>query len=178
MPTPNQVITYAEIAQYLCLYDIERETRPFAGGIDQQLPRKIYLVRKNLSWLYDKDSADTRLIPLANYLFWLLNRWGLKAENVTGSGGTIAPISPSDTIKSPIKITGADFVSATLWNGQNYDSINIKATYTLQVFYNDIQRFLDEGTEWNRTSLGCNITLSGFSAIDFPSVVLYIYISP
>lgn len=92
MQSPVDVILYAEISQYLCLVDIQKGGL-YADGIDLTLPRKIYLVRKNLSWLYNLDPTDDRLIPIANYLYWLCDRWVLIAQNITGSGGAVAPIA-------------------------------------------------------------------------------------
>ena len=75
----------------------------------------------------------------------------------------------------------ADFVDATNWNGANSYGQPILPNYTLQVFWNDVNRFLEQGTEWVRTTNGIQIlnngtTITGFDA-SVNDYVFYIYIS-
>lgn len=92
----------------------------------------------------------------------------------SGSGGG----SAGTVIVSPIRITGADFATATEWDGQNSGSVTVASSYTLQVFYNDINRFLEENSEWQRTTDGIEILLAGFdSATTNINSVFYIYMS-
>lgn len=56
-----------------------------------------------------------------------------------------------------IRITSSDFASSASWTGTNNEGVVILSTYSLKVFYNDLNRFLDEGTEWNRTATGFDL---------------------
>lgn len=69
---------------------------------------------------------------------------------VTTSSGTTP-------VRDLIRITSADFVSATSWTGTNNEAVAILPAYSLKVFYNDGNRYLDEGTEWTRTSTGFDL---------------------
>ena len=91
MQTANNVILYAEICQYLSFVDNEKSGL-FAGGNDLTLPRKLYMVRKNLSFLYSKSAADERVLPLTNYLFWLCGKYAAVAQSMSGNGGSIAGV--------------------------------------------------------------------------------------
>jgi hypothetical protein len=52
MYTTLQKIEIAKVSQYLCANDIDKKAL-FGGGIDLQLPNKIYNIRKSVEWLYD-----------------------------------------------------------------------------------------------------------------------------
>ena len=94
--TVSQTIRVAKISQYLSLIDINNSGL-YKDGIDENLPRKIYMARKNLEWLYDLDPTDTRLTKVANYTYSLCGKYGLYAQNITGSGGTVSPVTPTTT---------------------------------------------------------------------------------
>ena len=115
-----------------------------------------------------------------DYLLALCGRYALIAAGASGGGGAIVP-SYTGNIISPIKITSADFADATNWNGVNSYGQLILPNYTLQVFWNDVNRFLEQGTEWVRTTNGVQIlnngtTITGFDA-SVNDYVFYIYIS-
>ena len=132
----------------------------FSGGVDQ----------------YTNDGLNAS----ANYLLALCGKYAITAQGIWGNGGAIVPIT-SDYIISPIKVVSSEFASATEWNGANIYNQPILPAYFLQVFWNDVNRFLDVGTEWNRTSQGFEIinngtTISGFDATA-NNYTFYIYIS-
>jgi hypothetical protein len=77
--TPRQVILIAKVSQYLAENDIDKKGL-YGGGMDLLLPNKIYCVRKNVSWLYDQDDANSTLQATANYLLALCGRYGLAAQ--------------------------------------------------------------------------------------------------
>lgn len=173
--TVAQKLNIAEISQYLCNLDIMKGSL-YANGIDYLHPLKIMSARKSVQNRYDRNPTDTTLEATSNYMLSLCYKW-LTAAQIINAGGGSTSSGVVQVIKSPLPITGADFATSTAWNGTNTDGITIRSTYTLQIFWNDIQRFLQEGTEWNRTSSGFNITLSGFDASANPTYSLYVYIS-
>lgn len=165
MPTVSDIINIAEVSQYLALTDIEKNGLD-GGGIDLQLPRKLYCIRKNVEWLNDLDNTQGSLIPTANYLYSLCYKNGQAALiSGGGGGGSIAPISGGGSTngRELIRITGADFANATNWNGQNSDGATIPSTNNLQVYWNGL-RYLTQGTEWIRTAQGFQILMAGFDA--------------
>lgn len=178
--TVAQKLNIADISQYLCNVDIAKGGL-YGKGIDLMHPMKIMSVRKSVQNRYDRDPTDTTLEATSNYMLSLCYKW-LSAAQIINSGGGSTGSGTVQVIKSPLPITGADFATSTAWNGTNSDGITIRSTYTLQIFWNDIQRFLQEGTEWNRTSAGFEIinngvTISGFDASANPTYSLYVYIS-
>lgn len=163
MYNPSEIINIAKISQYLCVNDIDRRGL-FGGGVDMQLPNKIYNIRKSVEFGFQYDV--TNLQATANYLYALCAPYNLKAAYILNNfnGGSVSPTIPLTTIVTPIRITQFDFVDATHWNGQNSLGQPIFGYYRLQVFANFIARYLLEGTEWERTPNGVNILLDGFDA--------------
>jgi hypothetical protein len=47
-------INIAKISQFLCLNDIDKKGL-YGGGVDLQLPRKIYNIRKSVEWMYNNS---------------------------------------------------------------------------------------------------------------------------
>ena len=175
MLTVPQKLIIAEISQYLCTNDIQKGGL-YGGGIDLLLPQKIYNIRKSVENRYNADPTDDALEATSNYLLSICYKY-LQASTIANSGGGTTESGSVQFIKSPLPITGADFATATAWNGTNSDNVSIQSSYTLQVYWNDIQRFLTEGSEWNRTQNGFEVTASGFDAISNPTYSLYVYIS-
>lgn len=129
MPTPSipQIIIDAKISQFLSSNDI-RKSGLFAGGIDINLPRKLYNIRKSVEYWYNLDSTDDTLSATSKYLYALCGKYSLIAGNVSGAGGTISPVTPFST-PSPIEfvvdnsgtfmITGQQSVTITQFIGYN-----------------------------------------------------------
>ena len=112
------------------------------------------------------QTQDPSITRTANYLYALCAPYNQKAAyiiNNFANGGT-SPTSALNAIVSPLRITQANFATATVWNGQNSLNQPIFSYYKLQVFANFIARYLIEGTEWERTANGINILLEGFDA--------------
>lgn len=179
--TVLQKINIAKLSQGYALEAIVKGGL-YGNGIDLNLSRKLYCIRKNVEWLYNLDSSDTTLTATSNYLISLCYNVFLANNNIPG--GTVAPIAPTISIKSPIMITGSLFTSALSWDGINNDGINILAAYTLQVFWNGANKFLDEDVDWTRTSTGFDLIPNGITIpVDFDGTttnaadIFFIFIS-
>lgn len=81
-----------------------------------------------------------------------------------GTGTRVVELNVTELGRDLIRITQDDFANATQWNGINSENVTIKTAYSFKLFYNDGNRYLDEGTEWQRTSTGFEILMSGFDA--------------
>ena len=81
MFTPVQVIMIAKVSQYLAENDIEKKGL-YGGGMDLLLPKKIYCVRKNVSWMYDMNSSDSSLQATTNYLYALCGKYAAAAQAI------------------------------------------------------------------------------------------------
>ena len=80
--------------------------------------------------------------------------------------------------KDLIRITSADFVSATEWTGTNTEGIVIRTANVFKVFDNNVNRYLDEGTEWNYApgGLGVKFLIGGFDST-INNYTFYIHIN-
>lgn len=75
-----------------------------------------------------------------------------------------------------IRITSSDFASSTEWNGANSESVTITTRNSFKIFDNNVNRFLDEGTEWQRTSTGAEFLIPGFDSTT-NSYTFYVHIN-
>jgi hypothetical protein len=129
------------------------------------------------------EFTNSSLIGASDYLYALCGKYGIAAQSIVTSPGYVSPINPplQTGLISPMKITSFNFANATEWNGNNSYGQEVLPNTQLEVYWNDLGRFLTEGTEWARTSQGFQIinngtTISGFDAV-LNSYVFYIYIS-
>ncbi len=182
MPTPSQVAVYAKLAQVYAANAVAKGTL-FSPYIDPRLPLMIYMENAALVWRLQYEPDDTTLYDVGNYVWALCGKFGLMAQaTITSGGGSVTPGTPT-LIQSPIRITGAEFASALSWTGTNSYGITILSSYNLQVYWNDVNRFLDENVSWTRTATGFDIIIDGTIITDFDATttnlnsVFYIYIS-
>lgn len=92
MPTVVEIINLYPIAQYLAVNDIAKSGL-YAGGTDISLPEKISNIGKSVLNRYNADPTDETLTETANYLYTLLNKYGIQAQGVNGTAGNIAHTS-------------------------------------------------------------------------------------
>lgn len=133
MPTIPEIITIAKGSQPLCANDVARKV--YGGlGVDLLLPRKIYMVRKNVERIYGQDPDDETLPATANYLYALCGKYGLAAQHKNGTAGTIAAIS---TGEAPAQLNFTVAASGTtLVDGQSSVTLSSFIGFNLVVVKN------------------------------------------
>ena len=136
------------------------------GSLDERLPSLLFLVSEGLEFLYNDDPAGDDIEIVGNYLISICRHYSEAQYLISGGGGT-TPGVVSGLIKSPILIRGYDFTSALSWAGTNSENITIASSYTLQVFWNDNNRYLVPGKEWTRTATGFDIIVNGTTITAF-----------
>lgn len=179
MPSVVNTIAIAKVSQMLASNFVARGSLFGGGTIDPRLPVMLYVERTILEKIYNADNNYTGLQVVADYVYALCGRFAAQASAILGiaSGGSVAPPTPAPGILSPIKIVSGDFATSTEWNGANSANVTFPTDAILQVYADSInQRFLNEGTEWTRTTLGVEILLDSFDA-KTEDYTLYIYIS-
>lgn len=162
--TTAEKLDIASISEYLSFVDIEKKGLN-GGGVDLQLPRKIYAIRKSIDYWYDLDPTDTSLIQTSNYLLALCGYYGAKAQNIVTSAGTVAP-SSSSTAPLPLQ-----FIVAT--SGTTFINGDTSVTLTTFIGYNLLfarggvpQSVLTSEPSyysWNRTTGLFSISPSAFT---------------
>lgn len=173
-PTIANTIIFAKGSQYLATVDILRGGL-YSGGVDYNLPRKLYLVRKNVEWLNTLDSSDTTLLSTAKFLYGLCGKYALDAQEIVINAGTIVtpitPITPSSSVTMPFYIVKkSDFTNATDYINPVLDGKDIA------VFGNWINRYL-ESDEYTLLSGGIvRILISGFDSTLFDPTKIIIRI--
>lgn len=95
MPTVPQIIEIAKISQYLSAQDVSKGAL-FGPRISPSTPIVLYCERKAVEWLYDLDPTADSLTLTANYLYSLCRGYNLKAQSITGGGGSIVPPVPAN----------------------------------------------------------------------------------
>jgi len=165
--TVSQKITIGLLSEAYSTIDILKSGL-YGGGIDLQLPRKIYCLTKNIQWLYNLSPNDSTLTDTTNYLIAICGKYYLQSQGAISGGQIINPNQPTQ-FTYLIPITGADFSDAT-----NYNNPKIVGKI-LQIFWNDINRYI-LSSEYNQTSTGIDILIPGFDATANPTYELLIYI--
>lgn len=88
-------ITTEKICQYLAA-DGNAKKLLFQGGGNRPLQsRLLYLVRKSVEYLYNRDANDTALPQQANYMYSLCNPYVAAANRIINAGTTGDIINPS-----------------------------------------------------------------------------------
>lgn len=149
-------------------------------------PVTIAIVTDALRWGYEGGAqTDQSVRNTTNYLVWLTGFFGQQAQAIIdggGDGGTVIP-GTAAPIKSPIMITGSMFATSLGWEGANNDGMVILPSYSLQVFWNGLNRYLIEGYEWARTAKGFDIIVNGETITAFDALganatdIFFIFIS-
>ena len=117
---------------------------------------------------YNPLDTDYQLLDNAYYLYNLCNRYIAEAKGIDYGSGEI--INPSQPFAGLIRITSINFINAT-----EYDNANIVGR-DIQVFWNDVSRYLIPNTEWQFTATGIQILVDGFNA-QTSDYTLFIYIN-
>ena len=73
------IIEIAKVSQYLAQNDID-DKGLYGGGIDLNLPQKIYNIRKSVEWMYDQDSTEPSLGATSEYLLALCSKYRSLAQ--------------------------------------------------------------------------------------------------
>lgn len=68
-------------------YSLER------GSIQEDLDVQLYNARKDLEYEYAQDPSSTNLFKIGNYVLALCGIYLLRAQAISGAGGTISPIT-------------------------------------------------------------------------------------
>ena len=119
MLTVAQILDVAKISQYLATIDIEKGSlfgQRVVPETPQILSNEIFAVE---SW-YNLNPADPTLIETSNYLYALCRGYNLQAQQISGTGGVITPVNPTqipnpyDFEVTPSSIVPAGATNATL----------------------------------------------------------------
>lgn len=167
LKTPADIIDLAKLSQ---MYAANAKSRGdlFAAELSPKLFRILYVERKSLEWMYDLDPTNSTLQNVANYVYRLCGRFGLKAAGVLGGGpggGTvITPITPGSmgiSFEYLIPIRASDFFSATEYRdsriaGKQVEVFwknipNYQSSFGWQLIYtpNGFEVFVDNGSGGN-----------------------------
>jgi hypothetical protein len=98
--TVSQILDIAKISQYISTIDVANGSL-FGQRVVPETPQILYNERKAVEWLYNLNPADTSLTETSNYLYSLCRGYNLQAQQVSGTGGIITPVNPTQ-IPNPI----------------------------------------------------------------------------
>jgi hypothetical protein len=159
--TIPQISEVLRVSQYLAVNDLKRQ--PLIGHMSKpNLPRLLYMVRKNLDYMYDLDSSYSSLTRVANYASSLCGQFGLQAQAIIALGiaGTVVSATTASNFGvGYIHVTQDDFTGATDYENAALDGINFR------VYANWIPRYLDAGIDYDvLPGGGFRMLISGFDA--------------
>ena len=94
MPTVLEILTAAPGACYLAANANDNKSIFQGGRINPLLPSQIYAGYFVAKKIYDLDPTYDGLVPVCNYLWELMGRYGVQAQGLSG-GGSVTPINPT-----------------------------------------------------------------------------------
>lgn len=92
------LINWAKICQPLARHGEAKRKGTQGATLDEDLDIKLAITRADLEYEYNQDSASENLFPMGNYLLTLMGIYFFQAQQATGSGGSISPLTPEATI--------------------------------------------------------------------------------
>ena len=169
--TVFEKLNIAALCESYAVVDI-KQSGLYGGGVDLQLPRKIYCIRKSIQWLYDINNGDSTLEGTTNYLISLCGKYYLQAAAVIagGGGGSVTPIRQAQ--QYPIKVLGSVFAPT---DGKTYVNTNIVGD-PVMIFiggYNEEWHFAP--TDFIYTATGIQIVIPGFNANNYEYILIQKY---
>lgn len=99
MPTIAQIVDIYPVAQYLCATDLLKRG---VYGVGAELPQKIRNIGLSVERIYNDDPTDTTLSATANYLYNLCGKYGMQAQAISGTTGSVAGIVSG--VQSPLPL--------------------------------------------------------------------------
>lgn len=132
MPTTATIIAQASIGQYLSSNEYAKKLALKGGSVVplDRVSRLIYICRKAIDFVYQKNPTNATLISTGNYLYWLVGKYNNLAANIISGGGTGQIINPSTGTASTVLSYFLQFVvgepGAPMVDGQT--SLVISAT--------------------------------------------------
>jgi hypothetical protein len=172
MYTVAEIIDIARVSQYLVTVEQTRRGL-WSGGTDPRWARMLYVERQGVEWMYALDPEDPNLIKSAYYLYALCGRYAqvaldkMAAAGVApgggatgGSGTVVSPTPGSYTVDFEylIEVAGSQFTSPTTYNDARI------AGKDLVIYWNEVNRYIEAGAEWQYTDTGIEILIEGFDA--------------
>lgn len=117
--TVAQIIDIAKISQFLATIDVAKGS--FMGQrVVPETPQILYAERMAVEWMYNHDPSNSSLTQTSNYLYSLCRGYNLEAQQISGTGGVITPVNPSEIPEpydfevTPTSIIPEGATSATL----------------------------------------------------------------
>jgi len=161
VPTVSEILELAPGACFLAGNAVDKSVLFNRGRLNPILPNQIYAIYFVTKKIYDKDPSYNGLVPVCNYLWEIMGRYGVAAQQFTGGGGSVSPVTPSTKGIYPLAITSADFES----DGVSYNNHDIIGD-NIMLFINQYsQQWLLAGQGFFvYTDEGIRITLDGFDA--------------
>lgn len=95
MPTVAEILNYAPTASYLAANAVDKAKLFNKNNLNPILPQQIYALYFILKEIYNRNPVYDGLVPCANYLWEIMGRYGIQAQGIFGSGGSVTPITPS-----------------------------------------------------------------------------------
>lgn len=90
--TPQEILELAKICQPLAANDVSNNIFLNGGSLDTKLAIKIYMERKGIQWIYDRDPVNAVLRNYTNYLFRFLSRYVAQADIIISDNAGAPPI--------------------------------------------------------------------------------------
>lgn len=122
---PLDLISWGKMSQAMARHDYAKRTATTGASVDEDLDIKLYITRKDMEYLYDQDPNSELLFIVGNYFLTLMGIYLFRAQQASGSGGSISPLNPEVSIPDDIDfiVDGSTLIptggSSVYLNGTN-----------------------------------------------------------
>lgn len=163
--TPSQIIDIAKISQYLAGDDVAQGTL-WGTRLIPTSDRILYMERKAVEWMYNLDPTNSTLRLTSNYLYSLCRGYNLRAQAISGGGGSVSPVAPV-SLPAPIEFV-VDAASSYMIEGQSTKTISSFIGFNIILSRNNvIQTQVNTAGSyfsWNRVT--GDLVIVGAAALD------------
>lgn len=167
----TDIIRWAKISQPLATRDQSRKESTVTGSTIIDLDVKLYIERKSLEYAYAQDPTSDETFQIGQWVLALIGIYLFEAQETTGSGGTISPVSPSGpTINNlfPLVKVGSDFESDAV----SYNNPDIVGFNLMLWVSNYSQEWQFAPGFFIYTSTGFKIVAADFNINDYDRIII------
>lgn len=107
----TDIIQWAKISQPLARFYQSKQTGETGGSSENYLDIQLYNARKDLEYSYSQDPTSSITFTIGQYVLALMSVYLNQAQNATGGGGSITPITPG-TVPDPydFEVSASSFI--------------------------------------------------------------------
>jgi hypothetical protein len=166
---------WAKVSESLARYDQSKKLSELGGTTITDLDIKLYVERKSLEYAYNQDPSSADTFQIGQWVLSLIGIYLFEAQQATGGGGTIVPVTPSGVFTYPLVLVASNFQP----NGITFINNNMPSNDKLKMWVSNYSEewYIESTGFFVRTSNGFVITQPGFNMNNFNFIIVDKYVT-